>query len=278
MVPKTTFKHFYDLLGKLDQREKEKWEAKRRSTQYQKDWDNAFDKYIKDRVLKDYVDDNGDHTEEEIEHNLRSSNNLFYGFIFHTEEEIVHNTYNNPFYDFLFSDEGKELANNHGMEFAYHYDAPLWPENKLDDKPCFIPVFKNSAPMTLLPVDSIKVPFSAISKYYHTPDLSKLREGRFLGVDIDLQHPMVNIMAFLNYYIDKYSNLINQPKRKRATKVDYMKVWDMIAKGMNRYEITKELFPDSVGTVDFHVNYKRIDRALKKAEKEIGEAHKQATE
>jgi hypothetical protein len=88
---------------------------------------------------------------------------------------------------------------------------------------------------------------------------------------------MASIMAFFNYYLNQYSELFGKLKRRKANKVDPMMVWDMTKQGMNRYEITKELFPDSVGTDDFHVNYKRIDRALKKAEKEIGEAHRQAT-
>jgi hypothetical protein len=260
MPPKTTVKQFHNLLRKLVLIEQEKWEAKRRSKEYQIDWDNAFDEYLKYRVMQEalYADNL---TEEEIEHNLRNDRN-------------THD-------DFILSSEAKELACKHGMEFAYHYNNHIWPEDSENKELLIsdlIPVFKNSAPVTILPADPVIILIEGYKRYLHSIDGSKLREGRFLSIEIDLQHPVANIMAFLNYFIIHYSELLGESKRRRATKVDPMVVWDMTKRGMNRYEITKELFPDSVGTVDLNVYYKRIDRALKKAEKEIGEAHKQATE
>ncbi len=253
MPPKTTVKQFHNLLRKLVLIEKEKWEVKRRSKEYQRDWDHAFEKYLKFRVIQEYVLNNEDLTEEEIEHNLRNDKNTHY--------------------DFILTTEAKEVAYKHGMEFAYHYDNPVWPEDS-ENKAYLIPVFKNSAPVSVLPADSVTLPSEGFRRYLHLINGSKLREGRFLSIEIDLQHPMASMMAFLNYFLIQYSELLGKLKRRRTTKVDPMMVWDMTKQGMNRYEITKEVFPDSVGTVDFHVYYKRIDRALEKAKKEIGEIDK----
>jgi|GEM_PF-1713183 len=253
MPPRTTLRQFFNLLRKLVLWEKEKWEAKRRSKGYQRDWDHAFQKYLKFRVMQEYAFNDEDLTEEEIEHKLLTDKNK------------------NLHYDFLISSEGEKLATKHNMNFAYHYDSPVFPEDESGKKTFLISVFRDAAPVTVLPADKIELPMASYKRYTTLTPPSKLREGRFLTVEIDLQHPMSNIMISLNYHLYHYSNYVKQSKRKRSTKVDPIIAWDMAMKGMNPYEITKELFPDSVGASDFLVYYKRVDRAIKKAAKEIGE-------
>lgn len=249
----TTLRQFHNLLRKLVLREKEKWEAKRRTKEYQRDWDQAYEKYLKFRVKQEYVFNDEDLTEEEIEHNLLTGK------------------YKNLHYDFLISQDGKDLAAKHDMNFAYHYDSPVFPEDKSGKKTFITSIFRDVAPVTVLPADKIELPEASYKRYIILTEPSKLREDRFLTVEIDLQYPMSDIMVYLNYYLYYYSNYVKGSKRKRSTKVDPIMAWDMATKGMNPYEITKELFPDSVGTGDFLVYYKRVDRAIKKAANEIGE-------
>ena len=234
---------------------KNKWEALRRSDNYRQDWETAFYKFS-ERVK--------------------------------TQSESSGWSKNKLQFEFLSSREGRIARSKYGLQMPWHYDDPIWNPNE-DDLP---PVFLENYAVEVVP----KAPgdFVEIGENASIFDLSPhLEAERYLTLKIDLSKPKAQINQEIDYYYEKYLSLALPGKKKKVkgNSIDEFcwKVWDMQGNEREKsaWQITKELYPEIAPKYpqDWEINVdtgklapeakkarrylRKVERALKKAQKEI---------